>query len=297
MIQSVNYLEPPEPEFENYSLKKLLLPPLAVLLVATSILIVWFIMFGIPVDLGMVFTGGTEVRVQVDDGMEGSDQLIQDTFGEESASITTVGDNDYVISFAKGTISSEEIDNRISNNENLDLNEFSRVSASLGTNAQALALQGMILAFVLMSLFVIIMFRSLIPAVVILLSAVSNIIVGAAAMNLTGISLSMGTVGALLMLIGYSVDSDILLNTKVLKSKSNNDFDTRVHDAMRTGVTMTITSLLAMIMMMLVASLFGIDLLSDMGFVLSIGLAMDLINTYMMNVSILRWYVNKGDKI
>jgi preprotein translocase subunit SecF len=297
MIQSVNYLEPPEPEFENYSLKKLLLPPLAVLLVATSILIVWFIMFGIPVDLGMVFTGGTEVRVQVDDGMEGSDQLIQDTFGEESASITTVGDNDYVISFAKGTISSEEIDNRISNNENLDLNEFSRVSASLGTNAQALALQGMILAFVLMSLFVIIMFRSLIPAVVILLSAVSNIIVGAAAMNLTGISLSMGTVGALLMLIGYSVDSDILLNTKVLKSKSNNDFDTRVHDAMRTGVTMTITSLLAMIMMMLVASLFGIDLLRDMGFVLSIGLAMDLINTYMMNVSILRWYVNKGDKI
>lgn len=293
----MTYLEPPKPEFKNYSLKKLLLPPLAVLLVATSILVAWFVLFGVPVDLGMVFTGGTEIRVQVDDSVDNPDQLIQDTFGDESGSVTTIGDRDYVISFAEGKISSDEIDERISENDNLDLTEFSQVSASLGSNAQALALQGMLVAFGLMSLFVIIMFRSIIPAVVILLSAISNILVSAVAMNLVGISLSMGTVGALLMLIGYSVDSDILLNTKVLKSKSNDTFDARVHDAMRTGVTMTLTSLSAMVMMTLIAAFFGIDLLRDMGFVLSVGLAMDLINTYMMNVSILRWYVNRGDKI
>ena len=291
----MKYLKPPKPDFENYTTKQLLLPPLAVLAISTIVLISWTLLFGAPVDLGMVFTGGTEIRVQVGESIDNPDQLIQNNFGEEASSITTVGDNDYVISFPQGDITSDEIDQRISESDGLSLNEFSQVSASLGSDAQRLALQGMLIAFVLMSLFVILIFRSIIPAVVILLSAISNIFVAGATMNLVGISLSMGTVGALLMLIGYSVDSDILLNTNVLKSKRDT-FDSRVHEAMRTGVTMTITSFSAMVMMTIIATIFGIDLLRDMGFVLAVGLAMDLPNTYMMNVSILRWYVNRGDK-
>lgn len=291
----MKYLKPPKPDFENYTTKQLLLPPLAIFAISTIVLISWTLLFGAPVDLGMVFTGGTEIRVQVGDNIDNPDQLIQDNFGEEASSITTVGDNDYVISFPQGDITSDEIDQRISESDGLFLNEFSQVSASLGSDAQRLALQGMLIAFVLMSLFVILIFRSIIPAVVILLSAISNIFVAGAAMNIVGISLSMGTVGALLMLIGYSVDSDILLNSNVLKS-TRESFDTRVHEAMRTGVTMTITSLSAMVMMAIIATIFGIDLLRDMGFVLAVGLAMDLPNTYMMNVSILRWYVNRGDK-
>ena len=291
----MKYLKPPKPDFENYTTKQLLLPPLAIFAISTIVLISWTLLFGAPVDLGMVFTGGTEIRVQVGDSIDNPDQLIQDNFGEEATSITTVGDNDYVISFPQGDITSDEIDQRISESDGLSLNEFSQVSASLGSDAQRLALQGMLIAFVLMSLFVILIFRSIIPAVVILLSAISNIFVAGAAMNIVGISLSMGTVGALLMLIGYSVDSDILLNSNVLKS-TRESFDSRVHEAMRTGVTMTITSLSAMVMMAIIATIFGIDLLRDMGFVLAVGLAMDLPNTYMMNVSILRWYVNRGDK-
>lgn len=291
----MKYLKPPKPDFENYTTKQLLLPPLAIFAISTIVLISWTLLFGAPVDLGMVFTGGTEIRVQVGDSIDNPDQLIQDNFGEEASSITTVGDNDYVISFPQGDITSDEIDQRISESDGLSLNEFSQVSASLGSDAQRLALQGMLIAFVLMSLFVILIFRSIIPAVVILLSAISNIFVAGAAMNIVGISLSMGTVGALLMLIGYSVDSDILLNSNVLKS-TRESFDSRVHEAMRTGVTMTITSLSAMVMMAIIATIFGIDLLRDMGFVLAVGLAMDLPNTYMMNVSILRWYVNRGDK-
>lgn len=291
----MKYLKSPEPDFKNYTTKQLLLPPLVVLAISTIVLIGWTLLFGVPVDLGMVFTGGTEIRVQVVDGIDNPDQLIESNFGEEASSITTVGSNDYVISFAQGDITSDKIDQRISESDSLSLNEFSQVSASLGSDAQSLALQGMLIAFALMSIFVIAIFRSLIPAVVILLSAFSNIFVAGAAMNIVGISLSMGTVGALLMLIGYSVDSDILLNTNVLKS-TRESFDNRVHEAMRTGVTMTVTSFSAMVMMAVIATIFGIDLLRDMGFVLAVGLAMDLPNTYMMNVSILRWYVNRGDK-
>ena len=38
-------------------------------------------------------------------------------------------------------------------------------------------------------------------------------------MRVVGIELSLGTLAALLMLIGYSVDSDILLTNRVLKRR------------------------------------------------------------------------------
>ena len=41
-------------------------------------------------------------------------------------------------------------------------------------------------------------------------------------MSLLGIPLSLASVGALLMLIGYSVDTDILLTTQGSKKKGRN---------------------------------------------------------------------------
>jgi preprotein translocase subunit SecF len=111
-------------------------------------------------------------------------------------------------------------------------------------------------------------------------------------MNVFGINLSLGTVAALLMLIGYSVDSDILLTNHVLRRSGN--FAESVRRAMRTGVTMTITSLSAMAVMAIVATFFGIQLLSAIGTVLVFGLATDLVITYMFNVSLLRWYTHSG---
>jgi preprotein translocase subunit SecF len=63
---------------------------------------------------------------------------------------------------------------------------------------------------------------------------------------------------------------------------------------MRTGVTMTLTSLAAMIVLSVVATLFGIDLLASIGIVLVFGLVTDLLNTYMLNLSLLRWYKFEG---
>jgi preprotein translocase subunit SecF len=253
-------------------------------------------MTGVPVDRGMEFTGGTEVRVSVDDSVDNPREQIRRAFEEEPESVASVsGTGSYIVQFPEGTITPEEIENSVENSEGLRVSELSQISASLGGDAQLTAIYGILAAFVLMSIFVVALFRSVIPAVVIILSAVSNILIGLAAMNIAGIQLSLGTVGALLMLIGYSVDSDILLNTHILRSRRK-DFVENVHRAMRTGVTMTLTSLSAMVVMFVVATVFGIGLLADMGFLLAVGLTADLANTYMMNVSILRWYVKRGDK-
>jgi preprotein translocase subunit SecF len=63
---------------------------------------------------------------------------------------------------------------------------------------------------------------------------------------------------------------------------------------MRTGVTMTITSIAAMIVMTLVSYTLGIPLLPDVGLILVFGLLADLMNTYLLNVSLLRYYKYEG---
>ena len=91
------------------------------------------------------------------------------------------------------------------------------------------------------------------------------------------------------MLIGYSVDSDILLTNHILKRKGN--FYESTYNAMRTGLTMTFTSLSAITVMTISSFLFGVDLLTSIGVVLIFGLLVDLLNTYLLNFSLLRWYI------
>jgi len=136
------------------------------------------------------------------------------------------------------------------------------------------------------------LFRTFVPSIAIVISAFSDIVIPVAIMSLVGIKLSLGTVAALLMLIGYSVDWDILLNNHVLR-RSGGLYES-TYRAMRTGVTMAITSIAAMAVMAIAATLFGIDLMASIGIVLVLGLTADLMNTYMLNVTLLRWYKYEG---
>jgi len=154
------------------------------------------------------------------------------------------------------------------------------------------SLLGLVVAFAGMSALAFLLFRTFVPSVAIVLSAFADIVIPLALMDVFGIPLSLGTVAALLMLIGYSVDSDILLTNHVLRRSG--DFYESAYRSMRTGVTMTVTSIAAMIVMALLAFYFGIELLTSMGLVIFFGLTADLMNTYLLNLSLLRWYKYEG---
>lgn len=288
----------PQPEYTEYSYQKLLILPLT--LIAVSFLIVsgWFIVYGEPIDRGMVFTGGSEIRVSVDDNVENPQVVLDEMYDGNTESITSVsGQNEYIVQFSEGTFTAEEIEEPITNAEEFSVEQLSSISPSIGDEAQQLAVQAMLFAFVLMSIFVFILYRTIVPSLIVILSVVTNILITVATMNIIGVELTMGTVGALLMLIGYSIDSDILLNTQVIKQK-NRSFIDNVHEAMKTGITMNVTSISAMVTMAILATIFQIGLLADMGIVLATGLLSDLIITYLLNVTILRWYTeNNGDTL
>lgn len=146
-------------------------------------------------------------------------------------------------------------------------------------------------AFIFMAIVVFIMFRSFVPSAAVILSALADILMTLTLVNMLEIKMSSAGIVAFLMLIGYSVDTDILLTTRMLK-RGEGSLNQRIFGAFKTGLTMTLTSLLAIIFALIIAKSFSI-VLSQIFTVLAIGLGFDLLNTWITNNSILKWYVEK----
>lgn len=151
------------------------------------------------------------------------------------------------------------------------------------------------IAFIFMSITVFIIFRNIVPSIAVILAALSDIIIAVGGMSLFGIPLSLASVGALLLLIGYSVDTDILLTTRVLKRREGTITE-RALDAMKTGLTMAAASIGSMVALYVVTIFFipSAEALSNIAAVLIIGLVADVLATWLMNLGILRWYMERG---
>jgi preprotein translocase subunit SecF len=272
--------------FKKYSNKQLISLPLTLLLISILILGGWYLSTGLPVNPGIEFTGGTEITLISEGGID----PIYSTFEWPIDSIRPIATqaNAYIVTFQSSTVQPDQLE-LVSINAGFDVLAVQSTSPSFGAESQKLALFGLAMAFTGMAIVVFLLFRKLIPSVAVVLSALGDIVIPLAIMNLLGIQLSLGTVAALLMLIGYSVDSDILLTNHILKRKGN--FYESTYNAMRTGLTMTFTSLSAIVVMTIASFLFGVDLLTSIGVVLIFGLIVDLLNTYLLNFSLLRWYI------
>lgn len=172
---------------------------------------------------------------------------------------------------------------------------FKSVGALLSQAAMGQIAYALIFAFVFMAATVFYVFRDPVPSVAIILSAVCNLSIAAGSMSLFGIPLSIASVGALLMLIGYGVDTDILLTTRLLK-RSDGDLDERAEGACKTGLTLTITALTSMLVLFIVVKIFipSAQVLEDISAVLIMGLLSDLLSTWLMNLGILKWHMERG---
>jgi preprotein translocase subunit SecF len=272
-------------DYTRYTDRQLAAIPVVVLVLALFVLGGWYLMTGTPVTPGIDFTGGTELQIQTG----ASEGQIQSTLGADSVSPVGSAQNTYLVTL--GSSDTDAIAQQ-ARQAGYEVQSVQSISASFGGDSQQLAIVGVLVAFAGMSVLAFVLFRTVVPSLAIVISAFSDIVVPLALMNLFGIQLSLGTVAALLMLIGYSVDSDILLTNHVLRRSG--DFYESAYRAMRTGVTMTITSIAAMAVMAIVSSVFAIPLLPQIGTVLVFGLVVDLMNTYLLNMSLLRWYKYEG---
>jgi preprotein translocase subunit SecF len=108
-------------------------------------------------------------------------------------------------------------------------------------------------------------------------------------MQIFGIKLSLAGLAAVLMLIGYSVDTDILLTTRVLKT-GGGSISSKVRSAFNTGIYMTGTTMIALFAIFIFSPA---PVLTQIASILMIGLALDIFNTWLQNVFILRLYCER----
>jgi preprotein translocase subunit SecF len=163
------------------------------------------------------------------------------------------------------------------------------IGSSIGNAFFKQALFALILSFIIMGLIVAINFKAIVPSLAVVLAAITDIVVTLSIVNLMGIKISAAGIAAFLMLIGYSVDTNILLTMRVLKRTEGTVFE-RILSAMRTGILMSLTTLVVVIIGLILSSS---AVITQILTIILIGLLVDQISTWIQNVAIIRIYTDK----
>jgi len=147
--------------------------------------------------------------------------------------------------------------------------------------------------FLVLALFLL-YFSESVPSIAVIFAALANIIFTLTIVDFFGIKLSSAGIAAFLMLIGYSVDTDILLTSRVLNKKEG-EVNKRIYGAFKTGIMMTLTSLLAVLPAFFLVT--GLpESFRQIFLILAIGLFADIFNTWLTNAGIIKWYYERKMK-
>ncbi len=266
--------------------KKMILYPLAVFVIAVLILAVHFPTLGIDLKGGVVVTA-TGINANPDNLAK----YIHDQTGVNVnvESFTGLGGSGVRVYASAGTDPGVIINALEKKYPNAQY-QHSEVSATFGKLAQEQGIKAIILAFIGMAVVVFLFFRNPVSSTAIVFSAFSDMVIAVATMGVFGIQLTTATIAALLMLIGYTVDSNILLTTRVLRRKEV-DVESAYLSAVSTGFTMSTTTLVALIVLRLVSTSQVID---NIAVVLIFGLLADFMNTWIFNAGVLQWYLARN---
>jgi len=270
------------------SYKPLIIIPVIITLIALGIILSGGLQEGIDLK------GGSIAILQLEQPVT-NDQLatkIQNSTGVQAnlITVTTTGTNQSTVEITGSAADVVAVSSAL--NGTATIQSFTSVGPLLSKQSLTQVYYALAFAFIFMSITVFIIFRNFVPSMAVILAAFCDIVIAIGGMSVFGIPLSLASVGALLMLIGYSVDTDILLTTRVLKRREGT-INERAKDAMKTGFTMAAAAIGSMIALYLVVKFLMpyAQVLDQIAAVLIIGLIADVLATWLMNLGILRWYM------
>lgn len=291
--------------FYDKNYKKLLIIPFLLLFLAILSITLQTIRTGDFINRDVTLKGGLTVTIPLEKSVDiiGLQNYLSKQFPSNDLSIRKLkragSDIGIIIDSDLDGAKKSEIDSLITKigenlNVKLEKGEYTVnfLHSSLGASFFKETFKALIIAFLFMGLVVFLYFRILTPSIAVILAAFSDIIITLAIVNLMGIKISTAGIAAFLMLIGYSVDTDILLSTRLLKRKEGTEMD-RIIGAFKTGMTMTITTLVAVTVALIFTQS---EVIHQIMTILLIGLLVDIINTWIQNVGILRLYLERKRK-
>jgi len=276
--------------------KILLIVPIIFLILSLAYLVYFYKQTGELVKTDITLTGGTSITVNDEVNIDKLESFLSSRLPDfEIRKISDLRTAKQIAFTVESTSQPDQLKQVLeeflgySLNEQNSSIEFTGSSLSQGFYSQLRL--AILIAFILMAIVVFFIFRTFIPSFAVILSAFADITMTLALVNFLGIKLSAAGIVALLMLIGYSVDSDILLTTKILKTRFQ-PLNSRVFSAFKTGMTMTLTSIVAVLVVLIIMSSLS-AILTQIFTILLIGLCFDLPNTWLTNLGILKLYCEK----
>jgi len=168
------------------------------------------------------------------------------------------------------------------------------VSPALSEHFLEQAFNVVILSAILSTILVFFFFRTLVPSLAVLTGAASDVIIAMGGMCVFGIPLTLPSFAALLMLVGFSLDTDVLLTTRLVKRKG--DPRENAFDAMKTGMTMSFSAMVAFLVLFAVSMITHIAVYYEISGVALAGLVGDVFATWGLNAVMVLWYKERQSK-
>lgn len=163
------------------------------------------------------------------------------------------------------------------------------ISPTLSNSFFTQSIYILLISFCLMSIIIFLYFREFVPSAAVVLSAIFDIIVTIGILDFINFKISIAGIGAILMLVGYSIDTDVLLTNRLIKEKGENYFE-KTFDAFKTGSIMSLTTLIAGISALILTNS---NIIYEISLILVIGLIVDYISTWFQNTGLLLWWIEK----
>jgi preprotein translocase subunit SecF len=293
--KKINFLDKAK-EFYKNEYKKLLIIPFTLLFIGIILIVVQIATTGDFINKGISLKGGITLTIPTTQEFDTSylQSSLMNEFPDADMNIRRLSSSGVQTGVIIESDITENVDALIEKAEELtkiSKEEFTieEVGSQLGESFFRETSLALVFAFIFMATVVFAFFRNPVISGAVILSAFSDIVVTIAILNLIGFKIGTAGIAALLMLISYSVDTDMLLSTRVTRRKHGTVFDA-VLRSMRTGMIMTLTTLLVVTIGMIFSNSL---VLRQIMFIIFIGLTIDIINTWLQNAGLIRWYYKK----
>ncbi|MBS3167743.1 hypothetical protein J4216_01320 [Candidatus Woesearchaeota archaeon] len=277
---------------KNY--KWLMLIPIILLAISFVLIGVKYARTGDFLNKDVSLKGG--IAATIDTDKQFSEEEIKQALGVE-ASIKTRTDTisrkniGYIIEVSD--LTDQELKEKIEKNLGIVITEKNysqeETKPKLGEAFFKQLIIALIFAFILMGITVFITFKTIAPSIAVIFAALTDIVITLAFTNIIGLSISTAGIVAFLLIIGYSVDTDILLTNYAIKKREEKLFDRMFH-SMKTGLTMTLCACVVMLIGLIFSTS---EVITEMFIIILIALIVDMFSTYLTNAGILWIYCKK----
>lgn len=279
-------------EKKKFNYKLLIIIPVLMIIIC-SVYLVWSAGTN-NIKLDIDLKGGTQLMVESSSPIDSA--KMEGILSKYDANIRIargVSTYSMIISFDSATNTTDVISTLKENGYDFKNYSEQTIGPVLGASFFNQAIIALLIAFALIAVAIFAVFKIPIVSLYAAACPAFDIIELLAISQMLGVKLSLVVFATLLMLIGESVSDDVMVASRVLK-----EGEFGITERFKGGFKTSLTSTMAMIVA--TAAMFMISVssvISQIAFILFIGLMLDFMNTWLFNATLLRMYVEKKERV